>query len=107
MTLIAKKLKDVGYATHQVGKVTNSTPTFQPSPLLPAPHTHSPPFPAPKWHLGNTRTALTPNGRGFDTSLGYLGGAEDHYSQINGGCGCGNAIDIWATNTVGYGLNGI
>lgn len=59
MTLISNKLKQAGYATHQVGK----------------------------WGVGQASHRSLPNARGFDTSFGYLGSAEDHYTHHNGGCG--------------------
>lgn len=65
---LASRLRDVGYATHHVGK----------------------------WHLGQHHASSLPVGRGFDHSLGYLGGGEDHYTNENGGCGnCGKKIDLW------------
>ena len=42
----------------------------------------------------------TPYGRGFNTSFGYLGGGEDHFTQngMKGEWGC-SGIDLW--NTLG------
>lgn len=53
MTTLPRKLKQGGYATHSVGK----------------------------WHLGCATPDHTPQGRGFDTSLGFFAGAEDHWTQ--------------------------
>ena len=53
MTIIAAKLKAAGYRTAHVGK----------------------------WHAGMSSPALVPTARGFDSSLGYLAGAEDHWQQ--------------------------
>lgn len=53
MTFISTKLKSAGYATAQFGK----------------------------WHLGCYSLRQTPLGRGFDTSLVYFEGAEDHFTQ--------------------------
>ena len=74
-----------------------------------------------------------PHGRGFHTSLGYLNGACDHYTQKDGEDGCkpsgdalelptidwqtlddtpvhvgtsGSSTDLWNTDAPGYGLNG-
>ena len=58
-TIIAAKLKQAGYATHQLGK----------------------------WHCGQSSADLVPAGRGFDSSLGYLNGAEDHFNQRRVACG--------------------
>ena len=53
MTFIASKLKQAGYQTHHIGK----------------------------WHLGMSSWGHIPHGRGFDTSLVYFEGAEDHWTQ--------------------------
>lgn len=53
MTTIAAKLKAEGYRTAHVGK----------------------------WHAGMSSPELVPTARGFDSSLGYLAGAEDHWDQ--------------------------
>jgi len=52
-TFIAQKLKEVGYETAHVGK----------------------------WHLGMASAQQIPKGRGFDHSLVYFEGAEDHWTQ--------------------------
>eukprot|EP00483_Globobulimina_turgida_P010717 UN10738 len=49
-------------------------------------HTHQ----IGKWHCGMSNAAYLPVSRGFDTSFGYLGGAEDHYSHKQGA-----GIDFW------------
>lgn len=47
-----------------------------------------------------------PYGRGFNSSLGYLGGAEDHYTNQNGECGnCGEAVDLWQDVHPAHGRN--
>jgi len=61
MTTIAAKLKLAGYRTHQIGK----------------------------WGVGQASHRSLPRMRGFDTSFGYLGSAEDHFTHKNGGCGGG------------------
>lgn len=62
MTLLPAKLKQAGYKTHMVGK----------------------------WHEGFFQTAYLPVNRGFDSSSGFLGGGEDHFTQK---VGC--AYDFW------------
>ena len=60
-----------------------------------------------KWHLGQARTAQVPASRGFDTSLAYLGGSEDHYTNTNGGCGgCGLKTDLYLNHAPAFGRNG-
>ena len=51
--------------------------------------------------LGLAKQAFTPVGRGFNTSLGYLGGAEEHYNHTAGG------IDLYASNKPALGYAGI
>ena len=73
MTMLPKKLKTVGYATHHVGK----------------------------WHLGQTFIENVPASRGFDTSLGYLSGSEDHFTQR-----VGAGVDLFEQFAPAYGKNG-
>jgi hypothetical protein len=61
LTMIGAKMKQANYRTAQVGK----------------------------WHQGFYTKDYTPHGRGFDSSLGFLGGGEDHLSQCHG---CENSI---------------
>jgi len=76
MTGLAKKLKQAGYATHQVGK----------------------------WHAGQASLGQIPLGRGFDTSLGYFDAQEDHWTQLRDGCGI-KMTDLWKTDKPAFGLN--
>lgn len=71
MNMLPAKLKQVGYKTHQIGK----------------------------WHLGSLMSWMTPHGRGFDSSFGYLGGAEDHYLHTNNEAGC-EGVDLYETDHV-------
>eukprot|EP01084_Bolivina_argentea_P263810 446652_1 len=82
MTTISERLvTDAGYVAHQIGK----------------------------WHVGMASNLVIPHGRLFNTSLGYLHGAEDHYTQIktqkenNETC---SGVDLWATDKPAYGQNG-
>eukprot|EP01084_Bolivina_argentea_P119808 212399_1 len=61
-------------------------------------HTHQ----IGKWHAGMSNHQYLPVSRGFDSSFGYLGGAEDHYSHKSGG-----AIDFWDSTAPAKGYNGI
>ncbi len=81
MTFISDRLAtDAGYVTTQIGK----------------------------WHLGLASTAHTPLGRGYNSSLGFLQGGEDHYTQIwsqtvgNETC---QGTDLWFTDKPALGLN--
>ncbi|XP_022329100.2 arylsulfatase B-like [Crassostrea virginica] len=57
-TFLPQKLKELGYATHAIGK----------------------------WHLGFCKWECTPTYRGFDSFYGYYNGAEDYYSlSVAGG----------------------
>lgn len=52
-TMIPERLKQLDYTSHAIGK----------------------------WHLGMFTRQAVPTGKGFDTYLGYYGGAEDYYSH--------------------------
>ncbi|EGD79168.1 hypothetical protein PTSG_09899 [Salpingoeca rosetta] len=72
-TMLPEKLSRVGYATHHVGK----------------------------WHLGMSSHSRVPTGRGFDSSLGYLLGAEDHWKQtVTQGNATG--VDLWLNEGPAY-----
>ena len=67
MMMIPAKLKTAGYKTHMVGK----------------------------WHMGFYDPAYLPVNRGFDTSSGFLSGAEDHLNQKRD---C--AVDFWKNQDI-------
>jgi len=56
-TTMADKFKEVGYATHAVGK----------------------------WHLGFYRKEMTTTFRGFESFYGFYGGGEDYFKHTSGG----------------------
>ena len=61
MTFIPRMLKQAGYRSVHIGK----------------------------WHLGMSSVGHIPKGRGFDRSLAYFEGAEDHFTQrscVDGEC---------------------
>ena len=51
--MLSQMMRDSGYSTHHIGK----------------------------WHLGLTRSWQYPTSRGFDTSLGFMGGGVDYVSS--------------------------
>ena len=78
MTVIAEKMKEAGYTTHQVGK----------------------------WHAGMATSSHIPIGRGFDSSLCYFHHNNDFYNETAGKCGENKIVDLWGTKTPAAGLNG-
>ena len=77
-TCIATRMKEVNYSTHLVGK----------------------------WDAGMTTIEQTPNGRGYDTSFGYLQHANDYWSEITGKCDGQEIVDLWHTNRPAHDHNG-
>ena len=128
MSMLPAKLKQVGYSTHQVRTCARARPPPRRRgdcgcvPPSPVPPRSAPPPPRAclimavgcplwqigKWHLGGLYEWMLPVGRGFDSSLGFLGGDEDHYTQrmdrsADSGC---TGVDLWNTSRPAYGLNG-
>ena len=79
MTVISAKMKEAGYATHQVGK----------------------------WHVGFATPDLIPKGRGFDTSFGYFVAANDYFNETTGAvCNGTHMVDLWDTDKPASDKNG-
>ncbi|XP_065839147.1 arylsulfatase B-like isoform X2 [Oscarella lobularis] len=80
MTVIAEKMKQGGYATHQVGK----------------------------WDAGMATRDHIPLGRGFNTSFGYFHHDNDYYTTKVGSCKGvkGGINDLWMTEQPAYHQNG-
>ena len=80
LNMMAKAMQSAGYSTHHVGK----------------------------WHLGIRRRWAHPMHRGFETSFGYLGGAEDYVSQITYSSEDWNCrgVDLQKNGKPAYGRNG-
>jgi hypothetical protein len=58
---------------------------------------------AGKWHAGGHFWGQLPTQRGFQTSLGYLNGMEDHYTQRFNQLG---GVDLWLSDAPALGRNG-
>ena len=78
MTVISAKMKEAGYATHQVGK----------------------------WHVGYDTPDHIPKGRGFDTSFGYLNAANDYFNETVFECNNTQIVDLWDTDKPASNMNG-
>ena len=78
MTGIGEKMKQAGYATHQVGK----------------------------WDAGMATPDHIPTGRGFDSSLGYFHHANDYYTELENNCNGTPIVDLWKTDKPALSLNG-
>ena len=78
MTGLATKLKQAGYATHQVGK----------------------------WDAGMATPDHTPKGRGFQSSFGYFHHANDYYTERAGRCNRSTPVDLWDFDKPGNKSNG-
>jgi len=66
-----------------------------------------------KWHLGYAKWANTPLGRGFESYVGYLQGAEDYYDRslgaetIDKNITAFTGFDFWVNKTAAYDRRGI
>ena len=69
--MLSHAMKEAGYSTHHVGK----------------------------WHLGLLHAWESPAARGFDSSLGFMGGSVDYVTQVPAG-------DDWACNGIDLQRNG-
>jgi arylsulfatase A-like enzyme len=79
MTFLPAKLKQAGYRTSMIGKS----------------------------HLGARSTSHLPIHRGFDQHFGFLGGGEDHYTQVsNEDPVVGELVDLWRDHAPAIGENG-
>ena len=78
MTVIGTKMKEAGYATHQVGK----------------------------WDAGMATSDHTPKGRGFDSSFGYFHHANDYFNETEGECNGKPMVDLWDTDKPASDVNG-
>jgi hypothetical protein len=87
MTMLPRKLQTVGYITHQVGKVRPVCHVVCHPPILRSPEHYVADHPVAvlvhgaQWHLGMVMDWQTPMQRGFNSSFGFLGGGEDHFTQ--------------------------
>lgn len=55
-----------------------------------------------KWHGGMSSPQQLPINRGFNSSFGYLSGAEDHYLQTRDGF-----HDFWRSDSPAYNETGV
>lgn len=82
MTGLPAKLREAGYATHQVGK----------------------------WDAGMATPDHTPMGRGFQSSFGYFHHANDYYTEKAGECMYNKThltpVDLWDTDKPATNMNG-
>ena len=82
MTGLPAKLREAGYATHQVGK----------------------------WDAGMATPDHTPMGRGFQSSFGYFHHDNDYYTEKVGECMYNKTmmhpVDLWDTDKPATGVNG-
>ena len=78
MTVISAKMKEAGYATHQVGK----------------------------WHVGFATPDHIPKGRGFETSFGYFNAANDYFNETIFNCHKTPIVDLWDTDKPASDKNG-
>ena len=79
MAFLPAKLREAGYATSMIGKS----------------------------HLGARSIAHLPIHRGFDQHFGFLGGGEDHFTQVSGEDPVvGSLVDLWRDHGPAYGENG-
>eukprot|EP00045_Choanoeca_perplexa_P006088 m.51781 g.51781 ORF g.51781 m.51781 type:complete len:126 (-) comp13459_c0_seq1:1024-1401(-) len=79
-TMLPAMLKKAGYSSHHIGK----------------------------WHQGFYTFDYTPLGRGYESSVGFLVGGEDHYTQdASWTTKCSErCVDLWNSTQPAFGRNG-
>ena len=78
MSTLGDKFQEAGWESHMVGK----------------------------WHVGARSPANIPINRGFNTSLAYLKGAENHFTQHVPDSAFGDKVDLWLNDGPAFHLNG-
>ena len=78
MTTVATKLRDAGYKTVMAGK----------------------------WDAGMATPTHTPNGRGYQSAIGYFHHGNSYWTEETGDLTCDVAVDLYDTHGPAWGING-
>jgi len=102
MTIIAQRLREVGYRSHMVGKwhvgMAREANTPQGKAFIPIPH---------RTVCSALLTPTPTAGKGFASSLNYFHSMNNYYNSRRAeGCGDHPATDLWDTDRPARELNG-